>query len=94
MSVRKTVFITFGYRHGEPPTADYTVDVRDLRHDYDEWKKEAKAIIQKIEPGSVVAIGCHDGDDRSVQIATLIQKYMDNVTIAHRDLSTEANDKD
>ena len=95
MPTNRTIVISFGYRHGEPPPADTTVDLRDVDdQDYDAWKKEAKSIIKEIEPGSVVAVGCADGDDRSVHIARLIQKYMPNVIVVDRDLSPEAGQKD
>lgn len=91
MPTNRTIVISFGYTHGEPPPADYTVDLREVDdQDYNVWKKEAKAIIAEIEPGSVVAVGCHDGDDRGPHIALLIQKYLDNVVVVHRDLGPEA----
>jgi RNase adaptor protein for sRNA GlmZ degradation len=87
----KTIVITFGYRHGEPPPADTTIDLRDVHEsDYKVWEKEAESLMKEIEPGSVVAIGCQDGDDRSVHIAKLIQKHMPNVMVVDRDLSPEA----
>jgi RNase adaptor protein for sRNA GlmZ degradation len=90
MPSRKTVVITFGYRHGEPPIADYTVDVRDVDEtDPEQWDREAQAIVDAIEPGSVVAIGCEHGMDRSVDIANRVQKYMDNVVVVDRDLSPD-----
>jgi RNase adaptor protein for sRNA GlmZ degradation len=93
--LNKTIIITFGYRHGEPPPADMTVDVRDVaHHDYDACEQEAKAIAKEIEPGTVVAIGCDDGDDRSATIANMIQKYVDNTVVVDRDLSPAAKGKD
>ena len=92
MPTNRTIIITFGYRHGAPPIADVTVDCREIDdHDYHKWGYEADAIIEAIEPGMVVALGCMDGDDRSVHIARLIQKKMDNVVVVDRDLSPEAH---
>jgi RNase adaptor protein for sRNA GlmZ degradation len=87
----RTVIITFGYRHGDAPPADMTVDLRDVNdHDYSVWEKEAESIAQEIEPGTVVALGCRDGDDRSVHIARLIQKHLDHVVVVDRDLGPDA----
>src|SRR5712664_4443262 len=95
MPINRTIVISFGYRHGAPPPADMTVDLREVDdRNYASFIKEAKAIIAEIEPGSVVALGCHDGDDRSVHIARLIQKYMDNVVCVDRDLGPDAGSED
>ena len=95
MPTNKTIIITFGFRHGEPPPADMTIDLRDVAHDdYKDWEKEAQEIAKQIEPGTVVAIGCNDGDDRSATIGNLLQKYLPNVVTVDRDLSPEAGKKD
>lgn len=95
MGINRTILITFGHRHGEPPPADMTVDLRDVQdHDYDVMEQEAKSIAKEIEPGSVVALGCENGCNRSVHIARLIQKHMSNVAIVDCDLSPEASQKD
>ena len=71
------------------------VDLRDVADDdYLIWEKVAKHIIENVEPGTVIALGCHDGDDRSVHISKLIQKYMPDVVTVDRDLSPEAGKKD
>jgi RNase adaptor protein for sRNA GlmZ degradation len=88
--MKRTILITFGYTHGDPPPADMTVDVRDVDdHDPDAWDQEAQAIVKEIEPGSVVAIGCKHGMDRSVDIANRVQKYLKDVVVVDRDLSPD-----
>ena len=93
--VNRTIVISFGHRHAPPPPCDVYVDVRELDdRDYELWIREAKEIIKHIEPGNVVAVGCTDGDDRSVHIARLIQKYMDNVVVVDRDLGPDAHEEE
>lgn len=95
MPIRRTILITFGHRHGEPPPSDYEVDLRGQPiDDYRVWEEIAKHIVKEIEPGSVVAIGCEDGDDRSVHVAMLVKKHMGDVEVVHRDLSPSAGEKE
>lgn len=91
MPTNRTIIITFGFRHGQPPPVDLMVDARDVdTTDYTKWEQEAAEIAKHIEPGMVVGIGCHDGDDRSVQLANIIQKLLPDVVVVDRDLSPEA----
>ena len=91
MGTNRTIIITFGWRHGTPPPVDLMVDAREVTSDdYQDWEREADEIVKHIEPGTVVGIGCHDGDDRSVQLANIIQKLLPDVVVVDRDLSPEA----
>lgn len=76
-----TVIITFGHDDGgDPPTVDKVFDVRDLPdvHVEDpadippEWQDRADEIASEVEPGDSVAIGCREGDNRSVHVARLV----------------------
>ncbi len=83
----RTVLTTFGFSHGEPPKADITFDARTVaHHDLDAWEQAASDWAGQFEDGQDVAIGCEDGDDRSVHIARFIQKLRPDILVVDRDL--------
>jgi hypothetical protein len=93
MAKPKTIITTFGYSHGEPPQADLVYDARQVaHHDLDAWEQAASDLAEQIkaEPGIDVAIGCEDGDDRSVHIARFVQKLVPDVVVVDRDLQPGA----
>lgn len=86
----QTKLITFGYDHGDPPEqADDVYDVRDLPDDPKENDaqelKRAREIASQITPGECVAIGCAEGEHRSVHIARHVRQMLGNATIENRD---------
>lgn len=90
---KRTILTTFGFRHGEPPKADLVFDARKVEHhDLDAWEQAASDLAEQIkaDPGMDVAIGCEDGDDRSVHIARFVQKLLPNVVVVDRDLQPGA----
>ncbi len=87
----RTIITTFGFSHGQPPKADLTFDARTVEHhDLNAWEQAAADLAAKIQPGSDVAIGCEDGDDRSVHIARFVQKLMPDCIVVDRDLEPGA----
>ena len=84
-----TKIITFGYAEedGVPPEADQVFDVRDEPDepagDYSkQWETRAQKIFDAITPGQTIAIGCAEGEDRSVHIAEMVKELLGgNATI-------------
>jgi phosphoribosylamine-glycine ligase len=77
-----TKIITFGYDEEDSvPEADQVFDVRDEPDeppgDYSEqWEKRAQEIFDAITPGETIAIGCREGEDRSVHIAEMVKQLL------------------
>ena len=87
----QTKLITFGYDHGDPPEeVDAVYDVRDIPdHPHENVPKEqerARKISSEITPGECIAIGCSEGEHRSVNIARFVRQMLGNATIQNRDI--------
>jgi RNase adaptor protein for sRNA GlmZ degradation len=84
---KKAHVTTFGYEYGNPPEADRVYDVRDLHdHPMNSGKIEERAeeIMEELEAGDHIAIGCELGHDRSPHVAARIKKEF-GATVEHRD---------
>ena len=97
--LRETHITTFGYDHSGPPKGvDRVYDVRGMP-DYpfdDDHELEARAqeIMDELEPGDSIAIGCEHGHDRSPFIAHLIEENYPSVTVTHQDYDKLTEEKD
>ena len=78
--------VTFGHSKRKPPKADRTYDARELSHWMD--APEAKDMIEKVcseyQKGQTVAIGCEQGQHRSVELGERIAKRL-GVKVQHLD---------
>lgn len=78
--------VTFGYDHGEPPSADCVYDVRGEKYNPREWARKAQEIADAAGEGETIAIGCKHGDTRSVRIAEDVKTRLGKgTTLTHLD---------
>jgi RNase adaptor protein for sRNA GlmZ degradation len=79
--------ISFGYRHGPPPAADVVVDVRALSPDLSHRAaaRVRTRIADALHRGQSVAVGCDEGQHRSVHLVQDCQRWMPQIPVTHRD---------
>jgi len=97
--MRKTHVTTFGFEYRHPPeNVDRVYDVRDLvdvPFDTDQkLEQRADDIMEELNPGDSIAIGCDYGHDRSVYIATLIARNYPGVEVDHLDYDSHSEDQE
>ena len=78
--------VTFGHNKRKAPKADHTYDVRDLSHWMD--SPEANDVVEKAcqayQKGQTIALGCEQGQHRSVVLGDRIAKRL-GVPVKHMD---------
>jgi len=90
--------MTFGHEYGAPDDSEFDrmYDVRDLpdflfdkEHELD---SKADEIMDELNPGDRIAIGCEYGHDRSCHVARMIEENYPGVKVTHRDYNKLYNE--